>query len=604
MIKGTGFKKMKLILIQITLLLLFRPEVLKASPTPFGFWKAPVPSFTDHLAFTSAPQTVTAATCSGALVVESQDVSNAPKVVGSDLTVNLSGTAGVTYYSDSFCAHLISSTTIANGQSNNTLYFISLNSGAVNLSATATSYNAAAQAATINTNNFRWTGATADGQWGTGGNWSGGSAPGGSDVAVFHDSFCSTHCNLTIAANPSAGGARLMPGYTGTITQANGISLSFGGGGWIQFGGTFAGSNASTDMYGLFSLGGGTYTATSNTLTTNADIDFSNSATFNHHGGTLISFCGAWAECFVTPGSAQFKDVIFDCVSSGRNMMNPSVTTYMNILGNLTLANAGYSMESGVLGVAGNVVLTGGGKYGSTKVKLVGNPLGQTITGSISDTVPGLEIATGANNVTLNGTIVVVMDYTVTSIGTLVNTGSTLRLACSDWIDCFYTPGSVAYNHVVLDAGGNGQIFLSNYTMSVSGDLTVVATAYGVHDGTLNVSGNLNVSGQSGGNFNIKLVGSTSKNITTAGVNALPLNQLTVQKTGGAVVSLTADLLMDQGGQGFSLVSGSLDMANHNMTVDQVITLNSNTLTKNGGTLIVNGVTVGTGALYGGTVAP
>ncbi len=61
-----------------------------------------------------------------------------------------------------------------------------------------------------------------------------------------------------------------------------------------------------------------------------------------------------------------------------------------------------------------------------------------------------------------------------------------------------------------------------------------------------------------------------------------------------------------QGASSLNVVAGNLSLPSRSRTLNLSTALNlgGNVFTKNGGTLIINGTTVGTGALYNGTVNP
>ena len=91
-------------------------------------------------------------------------------------------------------------------------------------------------------NPFLWLGTT-NSNWSEDSNWSGGTAPGASDIATF-DSTCGGSCNATIDASINVSGIDMQSGYTGTITQGAGNTITVGLGGWTQQAGNFVGSSS------------------------------------------------------------------------------------------------------------------------------------------------------------------------------------------------------------------------------------------------------------------------------------------------------------------------------------------------------------------------
>ncbi len=134
-------------------------------------------------------------------------------------------------------------------------------------------------------NPFLWTGLGGDSNWSTGLNWQGGSAPGSGDLAQF-DSSCA-NCNVVIDASVSVGGIELDSSYTGTMTQASGVSITVGSQRFTQDGGTFVGGDSQiTTEY--FYLNGGSFTSTSGILIVRNHIQMLG-GTFLHNNGTLTS---------------------------------------------------------------------------------------------------------------------------------------------------------------------------------------------------------------------------------------------------------------------------------------------------------------------------
>ena len=111
----------------------------------------------------------------------------------------------------------------------------------------------------------------------------------------------------------------------------------------------------------------------------------------------------------------------------------------MNVAGNLTVGDNsggdGYYIDNGTINVSGaSVTASNLGYGGSATIVLTGNAGGQTINGN-GIQLPHVKIAAGANNVTLNGNVMVT-GYTMTSVGTLNVAGSSLSYNCNS-----YDPG-------------------------------------------------------------------------------------------------------------------------------------------------------------------
>jgi len=97
--------------------------------------------------------------------------------------------------------------------------------------------------------------ATSAGDWNSAANWSttsggsGGASVPGSGDDVFFTSARNGNCTLNAGVNVAS---MNLGGYTGTIAQASGISVTVGSGGWTQSSGTFIGGNSAIDNNGSF----------------------------------------------------------------------------------------------------------------------------------------------------------------------------------------------------------------------------------------------------------------------------------------------------------------------------------------------------------------
>ncbi len=566
-----------------------------------------------HLKITSAAQSILTNLCSGNLTIETDNRANVPTNVAANLTLNLGAVTNLTYYSDSSCSAVITSTTVASGTNAQTIYFQSSVAGSYSVSATASGYSATSQNETVSVNPFIWTGGGGNTAWSTGGNWSGSAAPGAGDVAVFNGS-CSSNCSPTTTGAVTIAGLRMDSGYSGTITQG---AFSFTVGtnvGWTQIAGTFVGngSGAALTVYAPFTVSGGSFTSTSGTLTINGGPPFNFSvtgSTFHANGGSLI-FSPPWAfqGSSIAPGTSTYNNVT---IGSNANTITFNNGT-MTIAGNLVVGNNGYGvvLSSGTLAVAGNVsAVPSSSVRGSAIIKLTGNGAGQTVS---TGGYPNLLIAAGTNNVTLSGTIDLSGSdanniFKVQSVGTLTTTGSTLYINSNAWLGastCYPIFGSFNYNNLSF-TGSLSTVDLGGNTVNVTGNLILHALSYGltVSNGTLAVSGTVtnNSIGVVGGTVAVTMKGSSSSNVTLTAAS-FPAGNVIVNKTGGANVSLTTNVSWTGGSQNTSVTAGSISMAGFNLSVDSLTLSAGTSITRGGGTLKVNGATIGAGAYSGGTI--
>jgi hypothetical protein len=85
-------------------------------------------------------------------------------------------------------------------------------------------------------------------------------APVVGDIAHFTSSCIN---DAAIDASIDVDGVDIAVGYTGTITQNAGVTITVGALGWMQAGGSYQGSDSLIDLEGDFDLTGGSFTSTS-----------------------------------------------------------------------------------------------------------------------------------------------------------------------------------------------------------------------------------------------------------------------------------------------------------------------------------------------------
>jgi len=459
-------------------------EKVLSQTIPFGFFRVKA----DKLAFTTAAQTIFAGNCSGITTVQNQSGGGAAKNVASNLTVDLAVIAGVTYYSDANCTASVTSVVIATGTSSKSFYYISDTIGTKSVSASTVSGLLATQDQVINTNPYVWTGGGSDANWNTGANWSGGTAPSTtSHIALFDSTSCPTNCSPTVNVAISIGGIRLSTGYGGTVTQGAGNTITLGTGGWSQLDGTFTGAASTITLNGPWAVVNGTFTSTSGTITANNNWNLSGTGVFANAGGAVTFSTSSTRSMIV--GTARYNHFSFN--SCGGSFDLSSGTLIVD--GTLTFSGGcgAVSVNSGTIMAYGNVGQLLSGGVGSVILTIAGNASGQTITGlSMTTYFPTVVIAAGANNVTLSGTIQISGSYTVTSVGALTTTGSTLAFSTSSARTM--TPGAYHYNNVTIGSCG-GSYDLGGGTFNIDGTLTLSGgcSAVVVNSGTIMAYGDV-----------------------------------------------------------------------------------------------------------------
>ncbi|MEI9478576.1 MAG: hypothetical protein WCO26_18685, partial [Deltaproteobacteria bacterium] len=123
--------------------------------------------------------------------------------------------------------------------------------------------------------------------WNSTSNWStisagsGGSSVPGSSDDVYFDSARVGNCGIDVTVNVNS---ISISGYTGTITQQTGITITITTN-FSQSSGTFAGGDSAIDINGNFSLSGGTFTSTTWVLSVAGNWTHPSAGTFSHNSG-------------------------------------------------------------------------------------------------------------------------------------------------------------------------------------------------------------------------------------------------------------------------------------------------------------------------------
>ncbi len=431
------------------------------------------------------------------------------------------------------------------------------------------------------TDEFIWTGLAGDNNWNTPDNWSVKAVPGPTHVAKFKGGYCSgVDCNALININVNVKGVVIDAAFGGTITQGAGQTLALGEEGWLQDGGTFAGS---VDM---ISVTNGPWEVTGGNFS---------------HGGLLKIGSHDGAET-IRPGTGLYTDVEFNFLGwASRNFQAETMIVAGDlILSAYTSCGVFCSLNNGTIQVAGDVFVVNGGARGTAVVKLAGSTDQSIDTSSAaaSGFLPGLQIASTGGIVHLLGTVQVSHNYVFTS-GDLNAGTSTLKITGPGTI---IQPGSVTYNNVEISSEGWITKNLQGETMDIQGHLTLSASAgcstnCRLNNGILNVQGNLSIVNDGyRGDAILQLVGSANSTISAISGIKLPSGTLTINKdTTATTVTLLGAVVVNSTGQDLILTQGTLNLAGFDLTVNDTLMVDlAGKLVCNGGvptfsTFIANG---------------
>ncbi len=322
--------------------------------------------------------------------------------------------------------------------------------------------------------------------------------------------------------------------------------------------------------------------------------------------GSTMNFVGNGGT--ITPGTITYGNNVRFGYAENYGVFSLAGGNF-KVGGTLELSAGGWTgdpktINNGTISAYGDVNVSVRGANGSATLVIAGNPSGQTLSSTGASAItPNLEIAAGTNPVTLSGMIYLNSNFTMTSVGTLTTTGSTLNF---NGIGGTITPGAATYNNVTFGEAENYGVYsLAGGNLRVGGNLGLSYGAWSggqrtINNGNIFAYGGVNVSSfGSDGTAVVSLKGNASGQlITFTGSNARIPNLNFDIGANTTSISGTVRVL-----NATTVTSGSPSMAGGNLNTLS-LALAGNTLTKSGGVLTVNNVVQGTGSLFGGTVNP
>jgi len=300
-------------------------------------------------------------------------------------------------------------------------------------------------AAFIHCADITWDNDSEDGKWSTATNWSSDSVPGSNDKAVFDGSQTD---NCSIDDNVNVKGIDIQSGYTGTITQATGKTITVGSDDFTIAGGTFTGGDSTIDINtttGDFTLSGGTFTSTSGTMNIGHDFTISG-GTFNHNSGKIKL---DYYNKTVNIGSTILNDLE---INMGTYSM--TISGSIDVNGNLDVFDVG-AINSGNIKVAGHVTTTDDAVSTSTGAYIEIDGSDDQTLGASGGTgqLHGVKINKSGGTLTIQDTIAIQQGGWTYSNGTVVSGSSTVKFVTgSITIDS----NGMSFNNVEFNAGSYG----------------------------------------------------------------------------------------------------------------------------------------------------
>ncbi len=441
------------------------------------------------------------------------------------------------------------------------------------------------------TDPFTWTNnnGTGDNNWDTATNWSGGAVPGPTDTALFTGAF-DYPANINIS--PSVAGIQIVSGYTSTITQLAGNTITLGVGGYSQASGTFSGGDSTIDVNGSFSLTGGSFTSTSATMDIANDFTVGSSATFTHSSGAIQFTNGN--NRVVDVGNASFNNVELNM--SGGSM---DIAGTFDVNGNLTLTGVN-NIENGTISVAGDVTTTDPQIRGSGKILF--NGVNQTLM--CDGLVPGCRGAIPAIEINSTGTLTIddtielggSAGWTLTA-GAVNTTANSAIIVFDGAVSRSITDSSTIFNQVQLEMSGG--VLTVNGTMDVDGPF-IISGVNNIENGVIAVSGDVTTTDAGVGGSGRILFDGVNQTLHCDGLvpgctGAIP--GIEVNNTGVLTIDDTIEI---DGSSGWTLTAGTIDATTNSTNIvfdnpanrvinDSSTVFNNVELNMNGGSVTVTG---------------
>ena len=453
-----------------------------------------------------------------------------------------------------------------------------------------------------------WDGGGGDTNYNTGANWTGDTAPGATDLAVLDATSTKA---MTINTDPADNGFQINLGYSGTMTQSNGVDITLDDQGWEQNAGTFTGGDATSDIDfnngGDLTFNAGIYTTPAGIITVKDNWTIAG-GTFTASSGTVKFWADVDNTATIT-GNGTFNNVLIHDESFGSNRtITVASGTTLTTNGSLTLySNQGYDVLNGPGGISakGNINLQDSGWYYGDIVITINGDGSQTLDGEgDSDThILSTVISKSSGTLTITDTIVAANDWTYTQ-GT-ISPGSSTVLFRAQTDDAATITGS----HTLANIGFYDNSFGADRTITVAAGTTLTATgnlSLDTNGGdTVNGPGGVTVQGNitstdNGwtGTLPITLSGTNAQSITHSATN-FPTGTLTINKSSNTV-TLASAFSLSGSGQDLTITDGTLANSSYALTVNDAFTIND-TFTQGTGNVSAASYTVGASANWTNT---
>jgi hypothetical protein len=262
-------------------------------------------------------------------------------------------------------------------------------------------------------------------KWSCDANWSSDTEPGSADLATFDATSTKA---ATIDANISVLGIDINTGYSGTITQGTGFTVTVGTSDFDITAGTFTGGDSTIDINDAFTVSGGTFNATTGSMTVAGAFTVS-SGTFNETTGTVVADTTSSTYNVVT--TETFYNFTINRTSS------TTITSGDTIVVSNTLTLTNGTVATGTIDARNAISQASTFDGGTGVIEFGDDGVGQTYTlnGGIAPTIELDSAADASDSLTFTAATTVTL-LTVTSgfSGTIpISNASDYELTFTTW---------------------------------------------------------------------------------------------------------------------------------------------------------------------------
>lgn len=186
-----------------------------------------------------------------------------------------------------------------------------------------------------------WTGLGSTNNWSEAANWSCSHAPTTNENVIFD---ATSSRNSTIDVSTTALSLTITSGYSGSISVANTLNVTFTSASSID-GGTFTNGNGTLTFNGSFTISGGTFNAPSGNLTIANNFSF-NGGSFFHNNGT-VTFTGSNSLFGIEPAEMILNNVTINKSNGSNVAIFPQTDRLARVTGTLTLTEGAINGNTG-----------------------------------------------------------------------------------------------------------------------------------------------------------------------------------------------------------------------------------------------------------------